>query len=167
MMRTTASTLVGALAAVCVQAIPQFVDETFPYLGPDVPVGDWLDTTINGDGKGFVRLYEAPAVTPATSNPTNNINVIALAYVPGGINIHFQTAFGLGVSPSINYGTSSTSLSQTATGVSTTYEESDARIELQTANPKSPVATIVLLLVLHTASLPSVASGFTISRSPI
>jgi hypothetical protein len=120
-MRTSlASTLVGSLAVVCVHAVPQFVDETYPYTGPDVPVGDWNDPTVNGNGKGFIRLSEAPAVTPATSNPTNNINVISLAYVPGGINIHFQTAFGLGVSPSVVYGTSADSLTQTATGLSTT-----------------------------------------------
>lgn len=36
-MRTsTASTLIGPLAAVCVQAVPQYVDETYTYNGPDV-----------------------------------------------------------------------------------------------------------------------------------
>jgi hypothetical protein len=122
-MRTrTASALVSALTAITVRAIPQYVDETYSYNGPAVPVGDLVDQTVNGNGQGFIRLYESPAVTPAISNPTNNINVVALAYVPGGINIHFQTPFGLDVSPSVAYGTSAASLTQTATGLSITYE---------------------------------------------
>lgn len=120
----TASAIVGAIAASYVRAIPnpQSVDESYDYKGPKVPVGDWVDQSINGNGKGFIRLFEAPAVTPVTSNPTNNINVIALAYIPGGINIHFQTPFGLGVIPSVFYSTSATNLNRTATGLSTTYE---------------------------------------------
>lgn len=68
----------------------------YPYNGPAIPVGDFADSTVQGDGKGFIRLVEPPAVQPATTEPSNNINVISLAYVPGGANVHFQTPFGLG-----------------------------------------------------------------------
>lgn len=110
----TASALLAALAFTAT-AKPT-VDTTYPYTGPAVPIGDWVDNTVNGNGKGFPRLVEAPAVTPSSANPTNNINVISLSYVPNGINIHFQTPFGLGGAPSISWGTSSSSLSNTATG---------------------------------------------------
>jgi hypothetical protein len=123
MKATTSSALLAALAALCVQtgcAIPT-VDESYPYTGPAVPIGDWVDPTINGNGKGFPRLVEPPAVVPSSSNPTNNINVIALSYIPQGINIHYQTPFGLGVAPSVKWGTSATDLESTATGLSHTY----------------------------------------------
>jgi hypothetical protein len=29
------------------------VDARYPYTGPIVPIGDWIDPTINGNGKGF------------------------------------------------------------------------------------------------------------------
>lgn len=115
-MKTEA--LIGAaLLAVASEAVPT-VDTTYPYTGPEVPVGDWVDPTVNGNGKGFPRLVEAPAVKPATANPTNNVNVIALAYVPQGMNIHYQTPFGLGVAPSVKWGTSPSALTNTATGAS-------------------------------------------------
>lgn len=57
------------------------VDTRFPYTGPEVPVGDFVDNTINGNGKGFPRLVEPPAVKPASSKPRNNINVISTSYV--------------------------------------------------------------------------------------
>ncbi|KAL6694331.1 Metallo-dependent phosphatase-like protein [Trichoderma pleuroticola] len=114
------ASLLGAILAVVVDAAPT-VDELYPYTGPKVPVGDWLNPTVNGNGKGFVRLVEPPAVKPATSNPTNNVNVISLAYVPNGINIHYQTPFGLGEAPSVVWGTSASDLSNTATGKSVTY----------------------------------------------
>jgi len=82
MKATTASALLGAFAAFCIEtagSVPT-VDESYPYTGPAVPVGDWIDPTINGNGKGFPRLVEPPAVVPSSSNPTNNINVIALSY---------------------------------------------------------------------------------------
>ncbi len=120
MKATAASALLGALSAICVHASP-VVDETYPYTGPAVPVGDWVDPTINGNGKGFPRLVEAPAVQPSSSNPTNNINVISLAYFPNGINIHYQTPFGLGVAPSVKWGTSATNLNQQVSGYSHTY----------------------------------------------
>lgn len=111
--------LLGALSAL-VHAAP-VVDTTYPYTGPAVPVADWVDQTVNGNGKGFPRLVEPPAVTPSSSKPTNNINVISLGYLPTGMNIHFQTPFGLDAAPSVNWGTASTSLNQLATGASRTY----------------------------------------------
>lgn len=96
------------------------VDTRFPYEGPAVPVGDWVDPTVNGNGKGFPRLIEVPAVTPKSSKPTNNINVIQLSYVPNGINIRYQTPFGLGEAPSVHWGTSQSQLNKVATGKSAT-----------------------------------------------
>jgi hypothetical protein len=117
---TTASALLGALSSIyCVRAAP-VVDTVYPYTGPAVPVGDWVDPTINGNGKGFPRLVEPPAVTPGSANPTNNINVISLSYIPQGINIHYQTPFGLGVAPSVSWGTSAIALNQNANGSSHT-----------------------------------------------
>jgi len=92
----------------------------YPYTGPAVPIADWVDQSINGNGKGFIRLVEKPAVKPSKKNPTNNINTIKLSYVPGGINVHFSTPFGLGVAPSLMYGTDSGNLKKTATGATTT-----------------------------------------------
>ena len=124
MRATTASSLLVAIAALCVENTVShpnpWVDETYPYTGPAIPVGDWVDPTVNGNGKGFPRLVEPPAVTPSSSNPTNNVNVIALSYVPGGINIHYQTPFGLGVEPSVKWGTSAGSLNSQASGISHT-----------------------------------------------
>lgn len=119
MKTSTGLALLGAISAVSVHAAP-VVDESYPYTGPEVPVGDWVDPTINGNGKGFQRLVEAPAVKPATANPSNNVNVISLSFVPKGINIHFQTPFGLGVNPSIKWGKSATNLNSTAVGYSHT-----------------------------------------------
>jgi hypothetical protein len=116
---TIASALLGVLSAISVHAAP-VVDETYPYTGPAIPVGDWVDPTVNGNGKGFPRLVEPPAVKPAVDNPTNNINVISLSYLPQGINIHYQTPFGLGVAPSVSWGTSATNLNQKASGSSHT-----------------------------------------------
>lgn len=101
-------------------ALPD-VSTAYPYTGPAVPIGDWVDPTVNGNGKGFPRLVEAPAVAPAFSSPKNNINVVSTSYLPSGINIHFQTPFGLGVAPSVRWGTSSTNLTHTAIGYSRTY----------------------------------------------
>ncbi|KAF2764997.1 Metallo-dependent phosphatase [Teratosphaeria nubilosa] len=69
------------------------VDTRFPYTGPKVPVSDWVDQTVNGNGKGFPRLVEPPAVKPASSQPSSNVNVLSLSYIPNGINIHYQTPF--------------------------------------------------------------------------
>ncbi|PTB62729.1 acid phosphatase [Trichoderma citrinoviride] len=112
--------LLGAILAVAVDAVPT-VDELYPYTGPKVPVGDWIDPTVKGNGKGFVRLVEPPAVKSASANPTNNVNVISVSYIPNGINIHYQTPFGLGEAPSVVWGLSASELSNTATGKSVTY----------------------------------------------
>jgi len=124
-MKTTVG--FGALLlALSVNAAPakqkRTVDTRYPYTGPEVPVGDWIDPTINGNGKGFPRLIEYPAVRPDHKNPSNNINVISLAYVPGGINIHFQTPFGLGSAPTVHWGYVPWDLSNTATGTTGTYD---------------------------------------------
>lgn len=98
------------------------VDTRFPYTGPAVPIGDWVDPTVNGNGKGFPRLVEPPAVKPANSTPSNNVNVISLSYAgAGGVNIHYQTPFGLGVAPSVQWGVHKGNLSSTATGATDTY----------------------------------------------
>jgi acid phosphatase len=95
MKSTTAAVFLSALGTVFqTEAAPpakRDVDTRFPYTGPKVPVGDWVDPTINGNGKGFPRLVEAPAVKPSSSKPSNNINVISVSYIPNGVNIHFQT----------------------------------------------------------------------------
>ncbi|KAK0386965.1 hypothetical protein NLU13_5278 [Sarocladium strictum] len=126
MKSITTSGLVGAFLAVTAAAAPTVeerdVDTAYPYTGPDVPIGDWVDQTVNGNGKGFPRLVEKPAVQPKSSNPTNNVNVISLAWVPGGVNIHYQTPFGLGEAPSVQWGTSSASLTKTAIGSSHSYD---------------------------------------------
>lgn len=125
MKATTASALLAALSATTFTAVNAApapdVDETYPYNGPAIPVGDWVDPTVNGNGKGFPRLVEAPAVQPKHKHPTNNINVISLAFMPKGINVHYQTPFGLGEAPKIKYGTDPKKLHQEATGYSHTY----------------------------------------------
>jgi acid phosphatase len=119
MKATILFSLLGAISRI--QAAPKpTVDDRYPYTGPAIPVGDWVDPTVNGNGKGFPRLVEPPAVRPATANPTNNINVIALSYIPKGINIHYQTPFGLGTAPSVKWGTSAEDLVHKATGSSHT-----------------------------------------------
>lgn len=77
---------------------------------------------MNGNGKGFNRLTEPPAVKPKKNKPTNNVNVISTAYIPGGISIHYQTPFGLGEAPTVLWGMSPDSLSNVATGATTTYD---------------------------------------------
>jgi hypothetical protein len=129
MRSSSAATLISLLVGVSVAAPwpvnekleVRDVDTRFPYTGPTIPVGDFVDPTVNGNGKGFPRLVEAPAVTPG-SNPTNNVNVISLSYVPGGVNIHYQTPFGLGAAPIVKWGASPSKLSFTAAGTSTTYD---------------------------------------------
>ena len=114
-----ASALV-ALTLTAVRAVP-VVDERYPYTGPAVPIYDWVDPTINGNGKGFPRLVEPPAVKPSAAKPTNNINVISLSYIPDGIHIHYQTPFGLGVAPSVQWGEDSNFLDQRSEGLTRTY----------------------------------------------
>ena len=121
-LKMKSAAFLGAILAVAVDAVPT-VDELYPYTGPKVPVGDWIDPTVKGNGKGFVRLVEPPAVKPASANPTNNVNVISVSYIPNGINIHYQTPFGLGEAPSVVWGLSASELSNTATGKSVTYSQ--------------------------------------------
>jgi hypothetical protein len=52
---------------------------------------------------GYPRLVEPPAVKPA-KGATNNINVVSMSYLPNGMNIHFQTPFGLTGAPTVLYG---------------------------------------------------------------
>lgn len=113
--------LVGALLSVgvhsaAVHAVPRDVDTRFPYTGPDVPVGDWVNPTAKGNGKGFPRLVEPPAVTPDSRKPSNNVNVLSLAYIPKGVNIHYQTPFGLSGAPSVHWGKAKDDLCNRATG---------------------------------------------------
>lgn len=123
---TTACGLLGAiLGAQFVEAHPadavkRDVYTNYPYTGPAVPVGDWVDQTINGNGKGFPRLVEPPAVVPQSKKPTNNVNVISVSYVPNGVNVHFQTPFGLGEAPTVHWGEKSDNLCNTATGQTAT-----------------------------------------------
>lgn len=101
-MTTVAAALASAIlaVAVAVSAAPtsgevasRDVDTFYPYTGPAIPVADWVDSSINGvAGKGFPRLVEPPAVTPASKNVSNNINVISLSYIPSGVNVHFQVS---------------------------------------------------------------------------
>jgi hypothetical protein len=122
MKTATRSALFGALLSTAGAAVvpanvnPRDVDTTYPYTGPAVPVGDWVDPTINGNGKGFPRLVEAPAVKPSSSKPTNNINVISLSYLPNGMNIHYQTPFGLGSAPCLKWGSAKNKLTNTLDG---------------------------------------------------
>lgn len=121
----TSPALIGALLSVGAHAaaVPvdaRDVDTRFPYTGPDVPVGDWVNPTVKGNGKGFPRLVEQPAVKPSSSKPSNNVNVISLAYIPKGVNIHYQTPFGLGSEPTVHWGTSKNDLCNKATGKTNT-----------------------------------------------
>jgi acid phosphatase len=93
------------------------VDTTYPYTGPQVPVGDLADQTVQGNGKGYRRLRMPPAVTPTSGvTVTNNINVISTALFPGGVNVHFQTPFGIGGDPVVHWGADPADLTETATG---------------------------------------------------
>ncbi|KAJ1559315.1 hypothetical protein HK405_011117 [Cladochytrium tenue] len=118
---TAASLVVVASGRLSAAAPAADVDERFPYTGPDVPIGDWVDQTVNGNGKGFPRLVEPPAVRPSGPNPTNNVNVIALSYIPRGVNVHFQTPFGLGEPPAVRWGRDASHLDSLATGSTHTY----------------------------------------------
>ncbi|KAG5777013.1 hypothetical protein H9Q73_009324 [Fusarium xylarioides] len=109
--------LCAAIFAALAQAAPT-VDETYPYNGPDIPIGDWVDHTIKGDKhNGFIRLVEPPAVHPGYVNATNNNGGNTV-----GINIHYQTPFGLGVAPSVYWGTSASDLNNVAIGSTVTYD---------------------------------------------
>lgn len=129
------------------------VDTMYPYTGPAVPIADWVDPTINGNGKGFPRLVEPPAVVPASANPTNNINVISLSYVPSGINVHFQTPFGLGQAPKVRWGENEKNLCHTASGSSTTYDRTP---------PCSAVSAVTMCSqFFHNVQIPDLKAGKT------
>jgi acid phosphatase len=113
-MKATHASVLLALSA-AVNARPT-VDTEYAYTGPEVPVGDWIDPTVNGNGKGFPRLVEPPAVKPASSSPTNNVNVISLSYIPDGMHIHYQTPFGLGCAPEVKWGKHPKKLDKVASG---------------------------------------------------
>ena len=101
---------------------PYVESERYPYVGPEIPNADPGDQTINGNGVGYPRLWEAPAVYPAPgSKPTNNINVIALSYLPTGMTIHFQTPFGIGDDPCIYWGASANNMHNKSTGWTERY----------------------------------------------
>lgn len=106
------------------------VDTTYPYLGPKVPIGDPLDQVVQqaGNGKGFARLTEPPAVRP-TGKVTNNINVISTAYIPDGMNIHFQTAFGIGGEPCVNWGEDPNNLCKNTKGATRHYDRTPSCAE--------------------------------------
>ena len=121
MKTSTSQALLSALLSVGVNAGvvpvgPRNVDTRFPYTGPDVPVGDWVNPTDKGNGKGFPRLVEAPAVKPVLSKPKNNVNVVSLSYIPQGVNIHYQTPFGLKGAPTVHWGEAKNDLCNKATG---------------------------------------------------
>ena len=124
----------------------------FPYTGPDVPVGDWVDPTINGNGKGFPRLVEPPAVKPKDSKPTNNVNVISLSYIPKGVNIHYQTPFGLSGPPTIHWGPEKWDLCNTANGKTSTYDRTP---------PCSEVVVIQCSQYFHDVQIGGLESGKT------
>lgn len=132
-MKAKATAAAVALLAAAVHARP-VVDEAYPYTGPTVPVGDWADPTVKGNGKGYPRLIEAPAVKPASENPTNNVNVISLSYLPNGIHVHYQTPFGLGVAPSVKWGSNPYALDKVATGFTHTYVLHPESTELNEAD---------------------------------
>ncbi|KAJ5813604.1 Metallo-dependent phosphatase-like protein [Penicillium pulvis] len=155
MKATTASILLALSAAA--NASPavdrRTVDERFPYKGPAVPIGDWVDNTINGNGKGFTRLVEAPAVKPAHKNPTNNVNVISLAYIPDGMLIHYQTPFGLGRAPTVKWGTNPHHLTNIARGYSHSYDRTPSCSQIKAVTQCSEY--------FHEVSLPHLESGKT------
>ncbi|KAJ6088418.1 acid phosphatase AphA [Penicillium sp. IBT 16267x] len=135
MKTAAANAVVGTLMSLHVAAVPlvpRDVNEAYPYKGPAVPIGDWVDNTINGNGKGFLRITEPPAVKPASENPTNNVNVVQVSYVPEGINIHYQTPFGLGKNPAVYWGTHPRFLTNKAVGKSITYNRTPSCSEVKT-----------------------------------
>lgn len=108
--------IIPALFAAITIAVP-VVDTEFPYTGPAVPISDTVNPSLTFNGSGLPRLTEPPAVRPPPGvNVTNNINVISMSYIPGGMNIHFQTPFGLGTDASVHWGTDPDKLSNIAKG---------------------------------------------------
>ena len=134
-MKYTTAALVALSIVLPASAAPideRDVDTRFPYTGPAVPIGDWVDDTINGNGKGFIRLVEAPAVAPATSKPKNSVNVISHAYIPDGMLVHYQTPFGLDEAPCVQWGTTADDLCYSTEGYTTTYDRTPPCSEAMT-----------------------------------
>ncbi|KAL3472038.1 Metallo-dependent phosphatase-like protein [Aspergillus californicus] len=150
-MKTSTAALLVALAGAAV-ARPT-VDTRYPYTGPDVPVGDWVNPTVNGNGKGYPRLVEPPAVKPKTAHPTNNVNVISLSYVPGGMHIHYQTPFGLGQAASVRWGKHPTDLNRTAHGYSHFYDRTPSCSQIKAVTQCSQF--------FHEVSIPDLESSTT------
>ena len=99
------------------------VDTLYPYIGPAIPIADLVDHTVNGNAStpGFKRLWEAPAVMPPSGQTVmNNINVISLSYIPGGMNIHFQTPHGIGGEACVDWGEAPGQLWTNTKGTTTT-----------------------------------------------
>lgn len=97
------------------------VDLAYPYNGPEIPIGDPGNPTLDASKGGFQRIWQPPAVTPTPGKKvTNNINVISSALFPGGINIHFQTPYGIGGEPCVEWGEKRNKLKKLAKGKTTT-----------------------------------------------
>ncbi|EIW65876.1 hypothetical protein TREMEDRAFT_46104 [Tremella mesenterica DSM 1558] len=128
-----AAILLGVYLTESTHALPlePYVDTAYPYKGPKIPVGDWVNQSPSFYSVGgFPRLTEPPAVLPHSPNPTNNINVISMAYMPNGMHIHFQTPFGIGGEPCVNWGTSIGTLDQTTKGWTRTYDRTPSCSEV-------------------------------------
>ncbi|RDW61121.1 purple acid phosphatase family protein [Aspergillus mulundensis] len=143
----------GASLLLALGAARPTVDTAYPYTGPAVPIGDWVNPTINGNGKGYPRLVEPPAVKPASAHPTNNVNVISLSYLPDGMHIHYQTPFGLGERPSVRWGSSPGNLSSLATGWTHTYDRTPSCSQIRAVTQCSQF--------FHEVSLPNLESATT------
>lgn len=119
MLNVIAFCLLATLASAAPAQDKRDVDTAYPYNGPEIPIGDLVDHSVKGNGTGYRRLREPPAVRPH-GEVTNNINVISTAFWPGGMNIHFQTPFGIGEDPRIFYGESKDKLKRVAKGTTHT-----------------------------------------------
>lgn len=135
MLNVIALGLVAALAYAVPSQEKRDVDTAYSYNGPEIPIGDLVDISVKGNGTGYRRLREPPAVRPH-GEVTNNINVISTAFWPGGMNVHFQTPFGIGEDPRVFYGESKDKLKRVAKGTTHTY----ASPQGTAANPSATTA---------------------------
>lgn len=176
-MKNSVAALLGAVCAVSAAPAPpadlnigpineaRDVDTLYPYTGPEIPVGDWVDPSVNGvEGSGFPRLVEPPAVAPASANPTNNINVISLSYIPNGVSVHFQTPFGLDEDPTIHWGeASAVNLTCMTKGTTSTLVDTSSSRSVPEYAPNNGPATIARHRALWYLP-PSAASSSTMYR---